>query len=90
MRQEVQVRAHFSIDVDADACTEDIGQAVADMFRTMWCDKVTNCLSSVDLEVTRLHSASFIEEADIYSKDRLTNGTVPYMYRKWTKVSSGG
>jgi len=59
MKQEVQVKAHFSIEVDTEIETEDLEQVIRDMLATMVID------SSPAL--TGVESASFIEEAGIYS-----------------------
>jgi hypothetical protein len=59
MKQEVQVKAHFSIEVDCDVATEDLEQVIRDMLATMLIDSSP--------AFTLLHSASFIEEAGIYS-----------------------
>ena len=59
MKQEVQVKAHISIEVDAEIATEDLGQVIIDMLATMMIDK--------DTVLCCVQSASFIEEAGIYS-----------------------
>ena len=64
MRQEVQVKAHFSIDVDAEIETEDLHKLVRDIFQTVYIKPADDPWY---LSCTKLHSASFIEEAGIYS-----------------------
>lgn len=59
MKQEVEVKAYFSIEVDAGIATADLEQVIRDMLATMviGSSPVLCCV----------HSASFIEEAGIYS-----------------------
>jgi hypothetical protein len=59
MKQEIQVKAHFSIEVDAEIDTGDLEQVIRDMLATMVIDSspVLCCIQG----------ASFIEEAGIYS-----------------------
>ena len=59
MKQEVQVKAHISIEVDCDVSAEDLGQVIIDMLATMVIDE--------DTVLCCVQSASFIEEAGIYS-----------------------
>jgi hypothetical protein len=59
MKQEVQVKAHISIEVDAEIATEDLEKVIGDMLATMVIDSRP--------ALTGVESASFIEEAGIYS-----------------------